>query len=93
MVLSHFQYYLMDLLIRDQILFYWQFNIMDNKILIFVMVIIFLLYTYSMMGCTSCSTQNKSSKSQQINKHGASETFTNQQPNFDNIYEIGHYMN
>jgi uncharacterized membrane protein len=66
---------------------------MDNKIIIFIMIMIFLLYTYSMMGCSDCSTRNKTTKVNQINKQINSETFTNQQPKFDNIYEIGHYIN
>ena len=45
-----------------------------------------------MMGCSNCSTRNKP-KVNQVNKQITSETFTNQQPRFDNIYEIGHYMN
>lgn len=64
---------------------------MNNKVLIFIMIMVFLLYTYSMMGCTECTTRTNNIKKQSDN-NSVSESFANQQPSFNNIYEIGHYM-
>ena len=67
---------------------------MNNKVVAFILIMIFLLYTYSMMNCRTCGGDRVETAHRDERTDEHSESIRTDEKRYsDNIYELEYYSN